>query len=164
MVPDTDLQLKVVLKALREVVLPAVDPANGVALEQLHLAMMTVDLVRGQMPFRHQRIRQELRNARDLAAQVADAGGSGIAVDLIAEAEAALGDPEGSEAALDAIRLRILSAVEEVVATSGGKAEIARAVIAATRPQTLLTRAWCAPAGFEVDPQHVPPLDSLLTR
>lgn len=164
MVPDTDLQLQVVLKALREVVMPAVDPANGVALEQLHLAIVTLDLVRSRLPLRHARIRQELRNARALAGEVSAAGGGGGLAEAILEAETLLLDPEANEATLDATRLRILSAVEDAVAVSNGDRAIARAVIAATRPQTDLARAWCLPAGFDVDPQDLPALDSLLSQ
>ena len=42
MVPDADLQLSVVIKALSEVVAPAVDPANRLAVEQLHLSIATI--------------------------------------------------------------------------------------------------------------------------
>ena len=164
MVPDTDLQLKVALKALREVVMPAVDPANGVALEQLHLAIVTVDLVRTRLPLRHARIRQELRNARNLADSVQAAGGEGGLAELVATADALLLDPEATEASLDATRLGILSAVEDAVAASNGDRAIARAVIAGMRPQTDLARAWCLPAGFDVDPQDLPPLEQLLPQ
>ena len=86
MVPDAELQLDVALKALREVVLPAVDPTNGVAIEQLHLAMMTIGMVRQRMPLAHARARQELRNALDMAERLADLGAGGGAVASLAEA------------------------------------------------------------------------------
>ena len=164
MVPDTDLQFQVALKALREVVMPAVDPANGVALEQLHLAIVTIDLARSRLPLRHARIRQELRNACDLADRIKAVGGKGDLAGLIAEADALLLDPEANEATLDGTRQRILSAAEDAVAASKGDLEIARAVIAAVRPQTDLARAWCLPAGFDVDPQDLPELETLLPQ
>ena len=163
MVPDAELQLDVALKALREVVLPAVDPANGVAIEQLHLAMMTIGLVRERLPLRHRRARQELRNALDMAERLAALGAGGEAVASLADAaRGLLADPAADEAALSTVRCALLAALEAVVAASGGDVAIARAVVAASKAQTDLARAWCLPAGFEVGAEDLPALDTLL--
>jgi hypothetical protein len=52
-----------------------------------------------------------------------------------------------------------------VIERSAGDANdhaIARAIIAASKPQCDLARAWCLPAGFELHPGEVPPLAELL--
>lgn len=161
MVPDADLQLAVVIKALRDVVAPAVDPANKLAIEQLHLSIATIGLVQRGLPLAHARARRELLNAIALAEAVADAGGCADH----GPAQAALADPAADEARLDGERRDLLAVVEAAVAAAAGTARetaVARAVIAASKPQCDLARAWCAPSGFEVEPDALPPLDELL--
>lgn len=161
MVPDSELQLAVVIKALRDVVAPAVDPANKLAMEQLHLSLATLGLVQKGLPLAHARARRELSNAIDLAGAVSAAGG---VVDAAA-ARGALADAAADEAALDDARRTLLSAVEQAVAASAGAANeraVARAVIAASKPQCDLARAWCAGSGFEVEADALPSLESLL--
>jgi len=164
MVPDTDLQLSVVIKALSEVVAPAVDPANRLAVEQLHLSIATIGLVQRGLPLAHARARRELVNALDLADAVATAGGHVGSTD---DARAALEEARASEADLDVVRKRLLAAIEAgVTASVGTKAEtpVARAVIAASKAQFDLARAWGAPAGFEVERGALPSLESLLSE
>jgi len=162
MVPDSDLQLAVVIKALRDVVAPAVDPANKLAIEQLHLSIATLGLVQNGLPLAHARARRELINAIDLAAAVSAAGAS---IDAAA-AHGVLADAAADEGALDAARRALLSTVEQAVSASAGKPEeraIAKAVIAASKPQCDLARAWCAGSGFEVEADALPSLESLLS-
>jgi len=78
MIPDADLQLSVVIKALRDVVAQAVDPGNRVAAEQLQLSIATLGLLKARLPLLHQCARRELANAISLGealAAAADAGG-----------------------------------------------------------------------------------------
>lgn len=164
MVPDADLQLSVVIKALREVVAPAVDPANTLAIEQLHLSIATIGLVQRGLPLAHARARRELINALALARAVVDAGG---AVAGISDAQAALGDVRLGEADLDAVRKALLSSSEAAVAASVGtdtETAVARAVIAASKAQFDLARAWGEPAGFEVERVALPSLESVLAQ
>lgn len=158
MVPDLELQLAAALKALREVVAPAVDPANGVAMEQLHLAMATVDFVRTRMPLRRARVIHELESARMLAGR---AGGHAQLARLAGEAQALL-DAGAHEAEMDALRLRIMDEAERAVAADPADKALARAVLAVAGRQTDLARAWFAPMGFEVDPAGLPALEQLL--
>ncbi|MES2493355.1 MAG: hypothetical protein V4579_08765 [Pseudomonadota bacterium] len=163
MVPDAELQLGVVIKALRDVVAPAVDPDNKLALEQLHLSIATVGLVQRGLPLAHARARQELLNALDLAEAV---GAAGCPVETM-PAQAALADPAANETRLDDARRAMLIAVEQAVADAAGterETAVARAVIRASKPQCDLARAWSAPAGFEVEPDALPPLADLLAR
>src|SRR3546814_16465351 len=50
MIPDLDLQLQVVIKALQDTVMPAVDPAHRMAIEQLGLSIATLSMVRERLP------------------------------------------------------------------------------------------------------------------
>ena len=167
MVPDIDLQLRVVIKALREVVAPAVDPNNRLALEQFHLSLATLGFVESRLPLVRKRVRRELQNAIDLAEAVATAakqGASPIKTEVIA-ARAALLDADVDTAEIEALKSRLLAAVSAAVNAPSDAATdlaLAKAVVAASKPQFDLTRAWGLPAGFEPEPAEVPPLDGLL--
>jgi hypothetical protein len=167
MVPDIDLQLRVVIKALREVVAPAVDPNNKLALEQFHLSLATLGFVESRLPLVRKRVRQELQNAVALAEAVAAAlkqNSSPITTEVIA-ARTALADADVDTSELEAFKSRLLAAVSAAVNASSDAATdlaLAKAVVAASKPQFDLTRAWGLPAGFEPDPAEVPPLAGLI--
>jgi hypothetical protein len=59
MIISLDLQLRVVIKALREVVAPALDPANELAKEQLGLSIATLAVVQARLPYLHAGLRQD---------------------------------------------------------------------------------------------------------
>jgi hypothetical protein len=164
MVPDIDLQLRVVIKALRDVVLPAVDSGNRLALEQLHLSIATLGMVEARLPLAGSRLRAELANAIALA-EAADA--AALAAPLSA-AKAVLEDPRADGRDLEIHKARLLTAVSTLVDGApgdGARADsLARAVVAASKPQFDLIRAWCLPAGFEPDPNEVPPIERLLAK
>jgi hypothetical protein len=164
MVPDIDLQLRVVIKALRDVVLPAVDSGNRLAVEQLHLSIATLGMVEARLPLAGRRVRAELANAIALA-EAADA--AALAAPLFA-AKAALEDPRADGRDLEMHKARLLTGVSTLVDEAPGNGaradSLARAVVAASKPQFDLIRAWCLPAGFEPDPGEVAPIEGLLVK
>jgi hypothetical protein len=166
MVPDADLQLRVVIKALRDVVSPAVEPANRLAMEQLQLSIATLGLLQARLPLLHQCARRELANAIALAEALGAVADTGGLLDApLAPARAAVEGADSSAIELEACKARLLEAACRVVERSAGDATdraIARAIIAASKPQFDLARAWCLPAGFELHPGEVPPLEELL--
>ena len=167
MVPDINLQIAVVIKALRDVVAPAVDAANKLAIEQLHLSIATLGLDQQRLPLDLRRARRELQNAIQLAEEVHTAALEPQLHISVAAARATLVDPRLDEAALDGVRTELLAHVEAVVAAAvGGPSErqVARAVIVASRPQCDLARAICAPAGFDPAASELPPLDHQLQQ
>lgn len=164
MVPDADLQLQVAIKALSEAVAPAIDPANRLAMEQLHLSIATLGLVRSGLPFQHRRARRELGDAAELAASIALAGAP--RPDLIDAARALLDDPAADEVVLDTLRRDLLEQIEAAVITASGtpaERAVAKATVTGSRAALDLARAWCQPAGFEVR-ESVSPLDQLLSK
>lgn len=164
MVPDLDLQLQVVIKALRDTVMPAVDPAHRMAVEQLGLSIATLGMVRSRLPLLNLREWQDLANAITLGrAVLADA--PSIAVnDALKEAETlrelACPAPEARPAATRAI----LSAVSAAVKTADDQlaATLMRTVVEYSQPALDLARAWGKSAGFEPDPDQVPEVATLL--
>src|SRR3546814_6371792 len=70
MVPSFDLQLQAAIKALSDTVGPAVDPADKVASEQLHLVIATLGMVRERLPAQRRFIRRLLEDAVAIAGAV----------------------------------------------------------------------------------------------
>lgn len=166
MVPNIDVQLQAVIKALRDVVAPAIDVSNPQAREQLHLSIATLDMLRSHIPLVHACARRELANALAMVDDVTDAGSEELRdCEQTLRAKAALLDPTADARQLDAVRIAILRVVADVVATrpdNDSRLAIERAIIRHTRSQTNLARAWCEPAGFEVNYGALDDLKNLL--
>ena len=99
MVPDLDLQLQVSMKALTDTVMPAVDQTNKMAVEQLHLVLGTLNMVRQRMPAARRFTRRLLEDAIAMATALKtdlEAAGDNASVltGHIASAQAALASPE----------------------------------------------------------------------
>ncbi|KQX24245.1 MULTISPECIES: hypothetical protein [unclassified Sphingomonas] len=159
MQPDPDLQLRVAIKALRDVVMPSLDPENALANEQLQLTLATLEMVRSRLPMVHEVARKELENAVDLARSVDP---EETIAGMIASAEELLGDSASTTSAIDASRISLLDEVSKslnCVTDSERRMVLARSVIAASKSQCDLARGWSLPGGFERDPQEVPILE-----
>ncbi|MFA7595164.1 MAG: hypothetical protein WCY92_02315 [Novosphingobium sp.] len=159
MIPEIDVQLAAVAKSLADNVLPAVDPANAMAVEQLHLALATLAIVRQRLPDLHAYLRRDLADNIALARQI------GANADTIADSEAVLASPESSpqriEAQVRALKEAIGAAIDEARGTPA-EAAVAAAVLAAQGPMILRMRAWAIGMGFEPDPSQIPDLTELL--
>jgi hypothetical protein len=166
MVPDADLQLQVVIKALQETVAPALDGTNRLAVEQMHLSIATLTMLKSRLPLLHGAARQELANAVTLATAASSASGGAARDGLYAaveSAQGALGDSAIATSELAVRKSELLAATSTFIEAHGAMTvDLLRAVVTASKPQFDLARAWCIGAGFEPDPQEVPPLDTLL--
>lgn len=173
MVPDFDLQLQAAIKALRETVAPAVDPANKVAMEQLHLSIATIAMVRDRLPLARRFARRQLEDTLDLARAVATAARADTAIDLagldaavaagpalLADADADTEDFEATNATVTGATLTVINAAQ----TSAAIGAIDAAVLKASAPVFERARAWFLSAGFEPDPTAIRPLTALLSR
>lgn len=67
MQPGFDLRLRTMIKALAETVLPAVDPFNKAAIEQAHLVLGSLELLRQQIDYAYW---FEVADARSMSALV----------------------------------------------------------------------------------------------
>lgn len=159
MIPEIDVQLAAVIKALGDNVAPALDAANPMAAEQLHLAMATLAIVRQRLPDLHANLR------RDLAEAIALGKTIGVEAGPVASAEAVLASPESSAQRLErevrALKEAIAARIDAVRGTAD-EARVARAVMEAAQGPILRWRSWASGMGFEPDPAAVPPLADLL--
>ena len=161
MVPDLDLQLQAVIKALGDTVMPALDPANRVAAEQLSLSLATLGMVRARLPLASRREWQELQNMIGLGEAVAALGDFNALDAALADA-AVVRDDANPQPFARTKATRAIGAATSAVVTAGASDAVMRAVVTHSKPATDLSRAWSLPAGFEPDPDEVPALESLL--
>jgi hypothetical protein len=165
MVPDLDLQLQAVIKALKDTVMPAVDPAHRMAIEQLGLSIATLSMVRERLPLAGLREWQDLANAIALGRATLAESSSAALEQAIGDGAPLLDDARPAPGARPAATRAILAAVSMAVrdADDGNAAALMRTVVEASSPALDLARAWGKSAGFEPDPDEVPEVAALLT-
>jgi hypothetical protein len=170
----TDNALIAAIKALDEVVAPAIDASNPLALEQLKLVSRFLGFLRQRLPYQGQRDRFELQHylalARELSPLVVGASLASAAQRLnqgIDDAATTIEDRDVSSAQVrDAID-RLTTAIS-VLVRSVGSAEpalrdlIERKVVSASAALFDMQRAWYLPMGFEPDPERVPTVQATL--
>jgi hypothetical protein len=148
MIPEIDVQLAAVAKSLADNILPAIDPANSQAQEQMQLCLATLAIVRQRLPDLQGFLKQDLAENLSLLQAI---GG-----------EAA----EGSGSLETRVR-RIKEQIADVIDKARGtpqEKQVAIAVLAAQEPMILRARAWAIGMGFEPDPAQIPDLATLLSK
>lgn len=173
-------QLKTVIKALTDVVLPAVDANNKLAQEQARLVIGMLQLVALRQPLMYRYERDELARFLALAASLQDetraqpvaaqasralAEVVTIGTDVLARARA---EPAELESANFALREKIGALVTASCADDPGNDNSARLkaigakVTAHAKAQLLRERSWLLMQGWEADPQALPTIEALI--
>ena len=173
----SDIQLKSMIKALKDVIIPAIDPANRLAVEQAQLVTGMLGLMQHQLPLQYRFDRDELGRLIDLLSRlqaVCDQDPAleslhGTCKGLITESrtvqEGSIVDPANL---YDAVR-RLRDGVAEVLnfanehAAEPARKQIEQAVLRQSREQLLRDRALVAAQGWEPDPAALPSIDALLS-
>ena len=147
MTPNVDDRLASVIRALTDVVLPALPPEAGLAQEQVQLALGHLQILRAQIDGSLAFEAAELADARALAEQLAGmAGGEALAEPLAAAKRAA------TPADIRAARVAIHAAIHDLVPAASRDPALVRTIIAAERARVAKDRAWFAPFGFDIAP------------
>jgi hypothetical protein len=163
-----DLQLATAIRALTEVVLPAVDADNALAVEQTQVVIGMLRLMAARLPLQYRHDCDELARLLTLcrALQPYDDDG-GLAPATHTGAEVLARARATPQEILDAIHsLRALSGA--VVSSAYGDGDdAARAALSAlvlTHADAQLTRerAWFAPQGWELEPDSLAAMEDLL--
>lgn len=172
MQPGFDLRIRSMLKALSETVLPAVDGGNRAAVEQLHLVIGSLELIRQQIDYAHW---FEVIDARTMGAMidriVAEVGEEAGSKDA-ATAAKALATAERHDVTLTAVR-DANSVLRDTVGALVAKAyatgdEVMRKrvqaiVLAHSKGQITRERAFIAATGFDVFPDTMVSIEESLT-
>jgi len=159
--------LPAMAKTLRDVVLPALDPAQQVAAEQLNLAIGFLDILALRLPltfaFDLDETRRHLALAETLASLTGrdDDGAIGNAHALLAASPA---DPAALLDACRALRHATCAMIEAGHARGQPSlsAAISQAVNAFAQVQLMRERAWVAPMGFENGADPIPTIEAQL--
>ena len=168
----TDTGLRAVVKALKDVVAPALNPADPLALEQLRLAVDYIEFVRARFEHFHDRERFELSHHLGMATSV-DALAAPITGAAAAALKTAIGqgaqlaaDPGATTRALKAGTAALAAAVAKVVHDAStldvaARRMIEQTVLQATDDRIEFERAWYLPLGFDPAPGDVKDLGAL---
>ncbi len=172
MIQSFHTQLQVSLRALREVVAPALDSNNKQALEQFHLSLVTLEFLRVRLPYSRRYVRMELKHwimlGQKVLALLTPAWPAQTAVtDAIALGQEKLADPEADDEEYLIISRQLRELISGMVTDAAGhplESQLDALIVAATEHLLLCERVWCLPLGFELRPDELPGLEQLLTR
>lgn len=156
---DFDVQLQVALRALNDVVAPALGGAEKHVVEQLHLAVATIGFVKARLPEARRYYRMELTHFVDLAGRAAQAAGAGGSLDaVIREGEAALASAEADSADYVEVTRRLRDEVTALVSRAEGeaRARLDRLVLDTSGELLPQYRQWALPFGLELKPETLP--------
>lgn len=152
MIPSIDDRLASVVRALTDIILPALPPEAGLAIEQSQLAIGHLQIIVAQLAAAPAHEQEEADDARALASALLAKGEGG------AQTRTALATLKGAVAVEDSARddrVAIHGAIDALVrATSVDGAAVFRAalgtiIVAHQTPRTIKDRAWFAPMGFD---------------
>jgi hypothetical protein len=175
MADHTDNALRAAVKALDDVVRPAVNPRDPLATEQLRITTELLSLMLQRLNHVYDRHRFELRHHLALGAEVqadVERCAARASEELAAALEAgrvAYDTPGTGSAATQTASARVAAAVSRAVRIAGGdgvdadaRRRLERTVVASSKPFFDAQRAWFLPGGFEPEPQLVPTLEAAL--
>lgn len=173
-----EVQIQSMIKALTDVVLPAIDPANKLAQEQSRLVIGMLGLMARQLPLQFRFDCDELARLLRFAEDLQHHAGTGAATDrslarLAEQATAAKAVLARAQAGPDAVLLAVRSLREAsgAVVTAAfqeadpaGRARVQESVLSMSEAQLLRDRSWLLSQGWEPDPKAIPPIESLLAQ
>ena len=165
MIQSLDKQLQVVIRALGDVVAPALEGGEKHVLEQLHVSIATLAFVLKRLPEARRYYRHELSSYLALADALLAAAPTELAGPKAelercrADGRAALDRPEADIADFELATRRLREATtrlaDEAQATPA-RASIEAIILEQSAPIIDQARQWCTPFGFELKPQNLP--------
>lgn len=152
MIPDTDERLASVVRALTDVVLPALSPEAGLAQEQVQLCVGQLQILRAQLDSILTYEAEELADAAALGDELA-----GLADHGALRAALETGRAAQTPAEIRTARKAIHAAIAELVAATADRppadrARLHQAIMRAERHRVIKDRRWFAPFGFDIAP------------
>ena len=169
----TENGLRAAVKALTDVVAPAIDRNDPLAAEQLRLVVDYLQFVRNRLDLLYDRDRFELqhnlamaRTLKVLGAPLTKGTASQLetAISEGGEVQARVG---ASMPALKTASAALAAAVRDLIREAGSfepmvRGKIENCVLQASEERITFERAWYLPLGFEPAPQELAPLAQIL--
>ncbi len=170
----TDLALHAALRSLQQVVLPAVDPENGPAQEQLQVAIGLLALLAARLPLEFTFDCDELERLACFAAELLELSPDSAAGVQMAQALAqgqrvlasARVSPADLQAEVKGLREMTGRFISEAYAAADDvrRDALSALVLAHQNEQLTRERAWLLPQGWEPEPEALPALEALLAE
>jgi hypothetical protein len=170
-----EVQIAAMIKAMKDVVIPAVAGTNKLAEEQAKLVVGMLNLMAHQLPLQFRFDRDELARLVDTCAAIKAVATSGAAasaargalIERTAEARQVLEqcrrDPDELRRSVHALRAAICDTVDAFAQTGeAAQLEVERIVLAMSAEQLLRDRSLVKPQGWEPDPAAVPDIGVLI--
>ena len=166
MLPSIDLRLKNIIKAVQDVIVPALPADEKLAQEQCRLIVGHVSMLKDQWKNAVRYEGGSYRLIRDLAQSLAAHVDAGQA-EILREALSATHDTD--ELDIDALNAAICTighAVDKVILGEDGKKPLPRAawdvILAYGEKDALRSRVWFKGNGIDPDRADLPPLESVI--
>lgn len=169
------LQIQTMIKAMTDVVIPAVDPNNQLACEQAQIVLGMLHLMATRLPWQFDYDLDELARALNLSAEVLEKGRGGshtqnalLALEqATSDARSILGaatSPETLEHAILELRTQTSAAIHAlwIDGDPDCRHTIGRAVLDVSKEQIDRERSWFAPQGWDSQENAPAPLEAFL--
>ena len=171
-----EIQLKSMIKSMKDTVLPAIDPDNKLAVEQGNLIFGMLNLMAQRIDLEYRYNRDELERTIGFASllqqqtkggpesQAALRGLAQAAVNGASVLDRARAEPSELVDAVKSLRAEV-SAVIKAVFVDGepaSKQAAREGVLANAEEQLLRERSWLIIQGWEPNPEEIPPVESLI--
>ena len=170
-----DIQLQTAIRALSEVVAPAVDASNALAVEQLQIVIGMLHLMAARLPLQARFDCDELSRLLEFSTALIAALDGGGYTDVITTLRCATGEGAGLLALAQADPADILRVIRELRTHTGTlittayrdgsdaeRARITTLTLAHADAQLLRERSWVVPMGWERQPEDLPAIEDLL--
>jgi hypothetical protein len=171
-----EIQIASVIKAMKDVVIPAIDPVNKLAVEQSQLIIGLLSLLSTQLPLQYRFDRDELARLIDCAKALQDIPpgdpaawpaferlrtSSDAAASILEQCRV---EPNSLTESVREMREAIGSLVKTVSETEDHSTQlgIERLVLAMSKDQLIRDRSFVKMQGWEPDPAAVPEITTLL--
>lgn len=166
MTPSIDVRLESVLHGLRDVIFPAIDPAEALAVEQCGLILAQLSMLLRQLPYADRYHRLCRDDARETASFIVLNPVGGLRSIAVAGTLAAvLASPEADDPHIAYLRLAGGIAALTIAVAHDAEPEwracVNDAVLAFSSRQNRRERVWFKDAGFDPDPGDLPDLAAL---
>jgi len=152
MIPSIDDRLASVARALTDIVLPALPPEAGLAIEQTQLAIGQLQIIGAQLPTAGVYEQEEADDARALGLRLLENGAGGPRTKA---ALAGLGEAVALKSGARETRIAIHEAIDGLVrqAAADGdpdfRAALGRIIVPHQQTRTMKDRKWFTPMGFD---------------
>jgi hypothetical protein len=171
-----EVQIAAMIKAMTDVIIPAVPQTNKLAVEQAQLVVGMLTLMQSQLPVQFRFDRDELRRLVDTAGRLTALettdsatsaaiegvdGPRGRAADVLERCQAG---PDELYSAIREMRAALCALVDASAASEDvrGRDRIEAILLAMSKEQLLRDRALMKPQRWEPDPAALPDIETLI--